>query len=234
MLIPVIEWNKVFSKRGGKIAVISLGVVLGLGGVGAGAYYLWPEPAPKPPPPIDASTPDENADYAASEDFSRLPMKKRLDWVERQMAKSTEMDDDEFVKFWRDMDREKRERIQDNMRDVMRERTKRDVNEFHTLPRDQRKAFIDHRIDEMEEWQGKFRRIRRYEEGRDRTDTRTPEERERDKAMREARMGAEMKNFMTKQPARRRAKTMAYFTAFGKRRTERGLSRVLKPRKKKK
>ena len=165
MLIPVIEWNKVFSKRGGKIAAISLGVVLGLGGVGTGAYYLWPEPAPKPPPPTETGTPNDFADYASSEDFNRLPMKKRLDWVEASMVKGIEMDDDEFVKFWKDMDREKRRRIQDNMRDVMRERTKRHVDNYFKLPGEQRKAFIDERIDEMEQWRGKFRRIGRREGG---------------------------------------------------------------------
>ena len=233
MLIPIIEWSKVLSGRGAKIALISLGAVLGLGGVGAGAYYLWPEPAPKPPP-ADTATPNEFADYASSEDFNRLPMKKRLDWTDRQLTKGMAMDDDEFIKFWKDMDRQKRERLQDNMRHVMRERTKRDVDAYHKLAGEDRKALIDTRIDEMQQWRTKFRRIRQYEEGRDRTDTRTPEERERDKARREARMGAEMKNFMTKQPAGRRAKSMAYFSAFGKRRTELGLSRMFKPKKKKK
>jgi hypothetical protein len=203
-------------------------VLLGLGGVGAGVYYVWPEPAPKPPPPV------ENVDYAASEDFNRLPMKKRLDWVERQIAKGMEMDDDEFVKFWQDMDRDKRERIQDNMQGVMRERTKRHVDEFHKLPRDQRQAFIDQRIDGMEQFHSRFAGMRRFAEGRDQTDTRTPEERERDKAMREAQMFAELHNFMTKEPGGQRAKTIAYFAAFEKRRIARSLNRFLKPSRKKK
>ena len=52
--------------------------------------------------------------------------------------------------------------------------------------------------------------------------------------MREVRMGAEMQDFMTREPARQRAKTIAYFAAFEKRRIARSLNRFLKPSRKKK
>lgn len=230
MLIPVIDWKELLAKKGLKIAAVALGSLLWLTGVGAGAYYLWPEPAPKPPPPIETSSLAENADYAASEDFNRLPMKKRLDWVEAQMRKMEAMDDDAFIEYMNSMDDAKRRRIHENMREVMRQRIKNHVDEYTKLPDQERTAYLDQRIDEMQRWEQRAHRTfgprsdaaRRVPEGVD------PEvAAERRRAERRARMAGDMQRFMTEESADRRKKTMDFFSAIQARRSERGVGRFL-------
>jgi hypothetical protein len=230
MLLPMIDWKKTLTGRGAKVALISVGVVVGLSGIGMAGYHLWPEPAPEPPPPVETATPDDNVEYAASEDFNRLPMADRLAWIEEQSAHVDDVDDDEFANAWKDLDEATRDQIRKNMRPVMRERVKRQVNEYHRLPPDQREAYLDQRIDEEQAWRSKFRKMfRRDEDGSPRRgDDLDQERRDLDREARRARFAKEMHRFMTKEPAGRRAKTMSYFSAMGKRRAERGLIRMFR------
>jgi len=226
------DWKDLKNARVLKIALIGLGAVLGLGGVGAAGYYFWPAPPPKPPPDLETASRDENADYAASDDFTRLPLKQRVKWTEGQMQKMLETDDDELAAYWRDMGEERRDRIRSNMRAVMRERTRRDINAYFKLSEDGRKEYLDGRIDEMQQWQGKVRKMfpRRRGEPRDGESEADAEKRT---AARRARFARGAYRFM-REPADQRAKTIAYFSAFAKRRNERGLSRLFgrKPKSK--
>lgn len=232
MLIPVIDWKDLKSARVLKIALISLGGVLGLGGVGAAGYYFWPEPAPKPPPDVETASRDESANFAASDDFTRLPLKQRVKWTEGQMQKMLETDDDELAAYWRDMGEERRNRIRDNMRAVMRERTRRQMNEYFKLSGDDRKEYLDGRIDEMEQWGKKVRKMFPRRRGAPR-DGESDADAEKRIAARRARFARGADRFM-KEPADQRAKTIAYFSAFAKRHNERGLGRFfgVKPKRK--
>ncbi|MBN1344186.1 MAG: hypothetical protein JXQ73_15985 [Phycisphaerae bacterium] len=229
MLTPVVEWKKLKTNKRFKIAAVAVGSLLCLTGVGAGAYCLWPEPAPKPPPPIETSSLDENADYAASEDFNRLPMKKRLEWVEAQMRKMEGMDEKEFVDYMNSMDDAKRRRIQDNMREVMRARIKNHVDEYSKLSGEARTAYLDERIDEMRQWEHRARRsfgprsdaTRPVPEG---VDPKVVAEKRRNE--RRAHAVADVKRFMTDESADQRKKTLDFFSAVQARRSERGLGRL--------
>ncbi len=234
MLLPVLKWEALRQGRGLKILLISLGGVIALAGAGTATYYLWPSPPPKPPPDVETASLDESADYAASSDFNRLPMKQRVKWAEGQMQKALEMDDDELVAYWRDMGEERRDRIRDNMRAVMRERTKRHVNEYFKLSAEDRKEYLDGRIDEMQQWRDKARKMFPRGPGGVR-DGESEADAEKRIAARRARFARGAYRFM-REPADQRAKTIAYFSAFAKRRNERGLSRVfgVKPKSKKK
>ncbi len=240
MLLPVINWREWKGKRVAKVVLIGLVGVAGLVGIGTAGYYLWPEPKPKPPPPIDTATPTENAEYAASDDFKRLPMKQRLAWLDTQMKMIDRMGDDEFRENWEKIDESTRARIRENMDEVMHERGRRQINEYHKLPTSEREAYLDERLDEMNRW-GRRTRIMfgsrgrggrgprgghrgdRAEAGR-RDGAGHPEgqanRRRRGPGGERFREGAH--RFMVEQSPDRRAKTVAYFSAMARRRAERG------------
>jgi hypothetical protein len=226
MLLPVIDWKELFQNRGIKIAAICAAAVAALGGIAVGGYYLWPEPGPKPPPPASATV-DQSIDYAASGDFGRLPMNKRVAWVEGQINKLANMDDDEFIRTWRETDQATKNRIASNMRDVMRERMKRHVDEYFALPKDEREAFIDGRLDEMKQFESKFRMMRgrrpRDQEGeRPPTTQPTDEAHRQEHRMMSARFLSDAYSFMNNESADRRTKTFKFFSDVNRRRTERG------------
>lgn len=150
MLRPVIDWKELWGKRGFKAAVIGLCTVFVLSGVGVAGYYLWPEPAPKPPPPVQTATTQEAREYLASEDFKRLPLEQRSEWMEQARGRMAQMDDEERRNLWQNTDEETRRRIGENMREMMMERMTRDVETYHSLPVSEREAFLDKKIDEME------------------------------------------------------------------------------------
>jgi hypothetical protein len=236
MLIPVINWREWLGKRGPKVVLISLGAVLGLAGIGIGGYYLWPEPAPKPAPPIDTTTPPEGTDYAASDDFNRLPMDKRLRWIESAMARISSMEGDEFVDHWNSLSEQQHRRIRNSFEAVMREREIRQVNEYFKLSGKDREAYLDERIDEMEEWDSIFHRMRQPQPNRavkPREGESDEEFKRRQRAVQQARVAKEMDHFMLRQSGDRRAKRVAYFTALQKRRMSKGMRNLFgkKPEK---
>jgi hypothetical protein len=240
MLLPVIEWKTFLGKRGLKVTVICLAAVLCLGGIGVAGYRLWPKPVPEPPP-VDTATADENADYAASDSFGRLPVDRQLEWVESLMDKAEEMDDDTFVDAWKDVDLDKIDRIRRNMRPVVRERIKRHAQVYHKLSSSDRKAFIDERVDELERWDRRVRRVLSLSPGgpapgrtaaRAASAGRAPRIGELPRQRRPVRredLREEMDHFMVQERPDRRAKTITYVTALARRRAERGLARLLLP-----
>ncbi len=234
MLIPVMDWKDLKNARVLKIALISLGGVLCLGGIGTAGYSLWPSPPPKPPPNVETASRDESADYAASDDFNRLPLKQRVAWTEGQMQRILETDDDELAAYWQDMGEERRKRIRANMHAVMEARTKRQIIEFSKLSEDGRSDYLDDRIDEMEQWGKKVRAMYPRRRGGPR-DGESDADREKRIATGRARFARGAHRFM-KEPADQRARTIAYFSALAKRHNERGLGRFfgVKPKRKKK
>lgn len=236
MLIPVINWREWLGKCGPKVVLISLGVVLGLAGIGVGGYYLWPEPAPKPAPPIDTATLPEGTDYAASDDFNRLPMDKRLRWVESAMARISSMGGDEFVDHWNSLSEQQRRRVRNSFEAAMPERERRQANEYFKLSGKDREAYLDERIDEMEEWNSMFRRMRQPQRNRvvkQREGESDEEFKRRQRSVQQARVAKETDHFMLRQSGDRRAKSVAYFTALQKRRMSKGMRSIFgkKPKK---
>ena len=156
MLMPVIGWKSLWAKRGVKVIVIGLGPLLALGGVGVfGYYYFWPEPAPKPPPPVQTATTQAVRDYLASEDFRRLPIDQRIEWLDQQRQAVANMTPEDRRSLWRDTDEQTRRRIAENIGEVMEERMNRDVATYHSLPPSEREAFLDKKIDEMQPFRGR-------------------------------------------------------------------------------
>ncbi len=243
MLIPVIDWGKLLGKGGLKVALIGLGVALGATGIGLAGYYFAPEPAPKPPPPVETSTLQQTTEYVASEDFNRLPMDQRVDWINGQVQNIVRMDDQQFVDFVMTIDKETRDRIRANMAPVMRERARRNANTYHKLPESEKKAFVDAKIDEMEQFDRKGRKIFGREERRGglfaaRSGARSGSGRAAHASAsektfrREERMAMhkeirkEAHHFMVKESPDQRARTVTFINAIGKRRVERGVSRL--------
>jgi hypothetical protein len=233
MLLPVIDWKGLWDNRIVRVASISLAALLGTAGIGVGGYYLWPEPKPKPPPPVASSSVGDTITYMASTDFSRLPKDKRLAWVEAQMRKFAEMSDEEFLKYWYETDRATRDQIRENMRTVMRERAQQHVQDYFKVPKADREAFLDQRIDEIHQWEPRVSRMfgrpgqrgptSRPAFGRGGGDpNRFAEFRNRQFAARENQIIQESSRFMTGQSADQRGKSLAYFSALGRRRAERG------------
>jgi hypothetical protein len=228
MLLPVIDWKELMEKKGARIALVCIAAVASLGGVAVGGYYLWPGPTPKPPPPVASSTMGQTIDYAASTDFERLPMNQRLAWIDGQAKKLAQMDDDDFARTWRETDEATRDKIANNLRTVMRERTRRDVDQFFTLPKEQREAFLDKRLDEMKQWDPKMHKLfggRRPGAMRGAAaagSQPTDEFKQRERRANNARFLSDTYNFMNNESADRRNMTFKYFSEIGRRRVERG------------
>ncbi len=149
MLIPAVDWKALWGKRAFRTAVIGLCSAFALSGVGVAGYYLWPEPAPEPPPPAETATTQEAREYMASDDFNRLPLDQRSEWAGQTMRRVAQMDDAARRDLWESTGEETRDRIRENMRQMMTERWNRDVETYHSLPASEREAFIDKKIDEM-------------------------------------------------------------------------------------
>lgn len=226
MLLPVVDWKQLLEKRGVKaIIMCAAGVVLAAS-AGALGYYLWPEPAPKPPPPVATSTIGENADYVASDDFNRLPIEKRLGWVESQISKTLAMDDDEFARTWHSMDKEKRERILRNLDAVARARLKKQVREYSKLAPADRKAYLDERLDEFEKMDRKLRKAFGPPPGTPAPTTSSSEETRKRYARENADFKREASRFMVHESAEQRAKTVSFLAALGKRQGERKMGDI--------
>ncbi|MBN1344741.1 MAG: hypothetical protein JXQ73_18760 [Phycisphaerae bacterium] len=155
MLTPGTDRKSLRKKRGFKAAAIGLCTLFVLGGAGTAGYYLWPEPAPKPPPPVETATTQEAREYLASDDFKRLPVAQRIEWMDQQRQKVDQMDEEERRKLWEDTDEKTRRRIHENMREMMQERMSQDVKTYHSLPESEREAFLDKKIDEMQQFRGR-------------------------------------------------------------------------------
>ncbi len=243
MLIPVIDFKKVFGDRRVKVVLVALGSLLGLAGIGVAGYAFWPEPAPKPPPPVETSTAADYVEYAASEDFARLPAQQRVAWVEEHMEKAAAMDDDAFAEAWEKVDRSQLDAMRENMGRVMRERMGRQVNAYHKLPSSQREEFLDERIDEMRRWGRNFSRAFRASRGgpgrrgpgggrhgaaarRGSGRGGPPGFHGGDRQAMQKRFNGEVERFMVGQSADQRAKSAAYMTAMRRRLMERGVGRM--------
>jgi acyl-homoserine lactone acylase PvdQ len=230
MLMPVVDWKELWGKRGVRVSLISGLAVLGLAGIGTAGYYLWPEPAPAPPPPAETSTFSDNADYLATDDFSRQPMDKRLAWIETRIQRDLDVEDDEMLEAWESMDEATRKRIRDNIRPVMQERARRQARTYAKLRGEERTAYLDERIDEFEQWHPKLHKMfgspdRRGPDARRDYENMTDEELDALRERRRQRMVQETHKFMTEMSSDDRAKQMSFFTAIGKRRAQRGLVR---------
>jgi len=228
MLMPVVNLRELWKRRGLRTAGIGLAVVLAVGGMGAAGYYLWPQRAPAPPPPAETASEEEARDYLAGDDFRRLPVDRRLEWVGKRMASMAEKDPEERRKAWESMDEETRRRIHENMREMMTERMNRDVETYHSLPPSEREKFLDERIDEMERRRPRGGRMRDGggrggpPPGGGRGPGPSGEQGRRPEGRRGPPPGGPM-GHMARMPADKRAEFMAYGKAMMKRRMERGL-----------
>ncbi|MBN1345255.1 MAG: hypothetical protein JXQ73_21360 [Phycisphaerae bacterium] len=245
MLVPVLDWKALRKKRGLRRALIGSATILCLCGAGLAAYHFWPEPAPKPPPPMATSSLEEDADYAASNDFNRLTMRQRQDWLDGHVRKTNAMDDDVFLAKIRQMDLDKRNRLRENLTGVMRERILNHVKTYRKLPESEKKEFLDKNIDEMEQLNRKFLRVlgkpvppRRgwgLRQGSASAQPMTNEDRE---FHREERMAShdefrkQMKHFMVDTPPDLRAATVDYFSDVFTRQVQRVLQDALGLRRK--
>jgi len=224
VLLPVVDWKGLWNAGGPRKAFIGLATTFVLSGVGTAGYYLWPEPAPKPPPPAD-STLVQGAEYAAGTDFTRLPMDRRLAWIETQIKMATEMSEEEFINIWKLMGDEKRNLIQKHLDAVARERVRRQVSQYYRLPPKEKTAYLDQCLDEFEKIDN---RISRAMESTDEFTQLSSEEKRRKIQEQENRdFTRESARLMLGEPADQRAKTVTFVAALGKRQTERHIKDIL-------
>lgn len=256
MLLPVIDFKKLWAKRGVRIGALSTAAVLGFTGSVTALVMLWPEPAPAPPPPVESNDHEQTIDYLASDDFNRLPAKRRVKWLDAQMEKALAMDEGEFVQMMRNMDDETRERIEDNLEPVMRERVKVHAREYCSLSSEERDAYIERRMSEHRQWDRRMhaafgdhhrrgRRGDRSNHGESRAsnnnDRRSGQARagrgsggpsgDADRAERRRRgrerFRAEIMRFMVSESPDQRAMTLAYLRAMGRKHVENNIGRIL-------
>ncbi len=223
-------------RRGQTPSGIIIALLVLVVGAGIAAYYLWPRPAPEPPPPAETATMQEAREYLAGDDFDRLPMEQRIEWLEERLQTLAKMDEDELRESLENMDDEARRRIRSSIGPVMFARMRRSVDDFHKLPESQREAFLDQEIDRMQTFREVVRKMRgpRDErEGAPRPEAqarRAPAEQGQGRGgpPRAGRDGARrgrgnMMNWLSRVPADRRARIISYRKAITNRMKERGI-----------
>jgi len=111
----------------------------------------------------------------------------------------------------------------------MQERTKKDVQQFFKLPKSEREAFLDKRIDEINIWEPRMHKI--FGRGRRGPGTTAPalsdqdrEFRKQEREARQAQFMGESYRFMAGETADQRGMSLAFFAEMGRRRAERGES----------
>jgi hypothetical protein len=229
VLLPIIDWKGLWNARGSRIALISTAVVLVVSGVGTAGYYLWPEPAPKPPPPVSSAL-IVGAEYALTGDFNRLPMNQRLSWVNTQITKMTEMDDDEFIRTWNQLGHDKRKSIERNLDAVMRERLRRQAQEFQKTTPTDKTAYLDKCLDEFEKIERKVKKaeaLNRADPNSAASRLSEQERRRQVQARENADFSREGARFMLSESADQRTKTVSFLAAASKRQVQRHIKEFL-------
>jgi hypothetical protein len=207
----------------GNKAVAGVAGVLSLAAGGLIAWAVWfNEPAP--PPPIESSTPTQIGEYLASDDFRNLSDERKLAFLEGLR----ESDGDRSGRPGRlgrppleGISEEQHEKIRENISPVFREMMRKEMNAFFTLSPEEKNAFLDKRIDQMEE----FRR-RRSEEKDDAPPGEDPQEKKRPEGDRRRGLGPSvehLKKMIEKTPPEDRARFQEFVKAMHKRMEQRGV-----------
>lgn len=168
---------------------------------------------PAPPPEVNAETTQESAEYLASEDFKKLPEKKKEKFVAeifRSGQGRTVMREAR-----KNMSEEQRQEFRRSTRSMFRKRMEKRMDDYFKLPPDQRLAQLDKMIDRMQERRNRPRRARDNSDGNRR--------RGRGWGRRGRRSPERMKRRIERTSPERRAKFVEFHKAMRKRMKERGI-----------
>ena len=198
------------------------GAVAVLAAAGVVTYVFWPD---GPPPNPETAKSEEVTKYLASDQFAKLPVEKKQDYLE-QVHKKSEGHPRRVFRSARDLSEKEREKLHENMRPVFMAMMRKRMDAFFELPPKERNAYLDRMIDAHEnrrqEWQR--RREQRESEGASSTQSQDRSRRRGAGRHRRHRMSPErLKRMIERTPAKDRARFMEFIKAMRKRREERGL-----------
>ena len=116
--------------------------------LGAGVWWFFREGPPSHTPDAAEAPPEDVIDYLASDRFGDLPDEAKADYVETLSRQSPER----VVNLMRteDLSKEKFERLRTNMRGGFVQLVIRNAREYAALGSEERSAYVDGKIDEME------------------------------------------------------------------------------------
>ncbi|OGV33891.1 MAG: hypothetical protein A2020_03525 [Lentisphaerae bacterium GWF2_45_14] len=129
-----------------KTTIISIAAAASLVAISAGLVYLL-TPAPPPPPDPVKTAPEEIAGYVASTDFAKMPLDKKVKYMENLRNSGTNTNPREIFSK---LSAEERKQVMENMQPVMREIMRKRVKEYFALKTQEEKdKFLDGEIERM-------------------------------------------------------------------------------------
>jgi hypothetical protein len=161
-------------------------------------------------------------------DGPQIPDEYSLEKIKAAMKEDPTSRRDKMREFWerKDLTDEQREKIGDNLRQVMEEEQDTRINDYFSASPEDREKILDKQIDEMEQRRKEFEARRAEEEKKERTEE---DEKEREKRREEWRKRAANQTPAQRQAATegrnpdKSAKRMEYMAAMQKRMAARGI-----------
>ncbi len=133
------------------VGILCLAVAVGL------TALLWPESQPAKAPDIQKQSANETALFVASEEFNKLDIQTRQDYMEKVLA-----DTSQHADLWaarKLMNEKQRKQIGENMKPVFRKMIETRIDHYFTLPADQREPYLDELIDQALALRDNFKKI---------------------------------------------------------------------------
>lgn len=144
------EFKKSSPPSSKKKIIIGVSVlVVALAAAGTGSFLYFHESVPVLPD-INKTDSKDIATFLASKDFAKVPVDKKLEYMDSLRAKNEKEGKNPFDSF-RELPKEQRDKIMGNMRPVFEERMKQEAKKYCSLKTQAEKdAYLDERIDRME------------------------------------------------------------------------------------
>ena len=141
-------------------------VLVVLAGVGLAAYSLWPEPTSPPPPDPAGQTREESVKYMASEAFGEQDDEAKQEYVEAAREAHGDGWGPGPMMGGRDagLSEAERQRLRENVRPAMRREMEERMDTYFELPPEEKAAYLDDIIDEMQDRRREFEERRRQRE----------------------------------------------------------------------
>jgi len=198
-------------------AVTLMAAVAGLG--------LWLRATPEPPvvgPRPERQTPEEVVRYLASPAYEELDPKSREAYFEGAVNRF-DQENVNWPALADPLSEEERQRLQRNARPLLRQMMERRVDRYFELPPEERTAYLDEMIDQMEaRFRAAHARRARSEEGPRAAAEATP-----DRGPPHPRRGrftpARLKQIIENTPPEKRARFVEFMKVARRRRIERGI-----------
>lgn len=136
--------KKIPEKKSGSRRTIILIVIASVLGISCAGYYYFDRPAP---PPVDNSA--DAVKYMASPEFKKLSEDERKAYF-KGVNENLGDDRGAFFKEASSLSDDERKQLRENTGSIFRSMMTDRVNKYFSLPLDQRTAYLDDMINEME------------------------------------------------------------------------------------